>query len=154
MDNKSATKAEAAPSVIEATMPLKKRKKDIKTEKKISDAMEIMEGFDVRLHQIEEKMDPLISLIRSNNEVKIGSVKAEAEFMPMDGSSLDEEPAQPLSDDSRFGRFVRGRGPFVGPYVRGSFVRGRSPVFRGRGLFVGGRYAGGRCGGLGHCGGC
>ncbi|KAG7599900.1 hypothetical protein ISN44_As06g040670 [Arabidopsis suecica] len=129
MDNKSATKAEAAPSVIKDTTPkddLEKDKKNITTEKKISDAMEILEGFGVRLHQMEEKLDLLISLIRSNNEVKIGSVKAEAESMSVDGSSSDEEPY------SRFGASGFGRGG-------------------GRGLFVGGRFAGGRCGGQGLC---
>ncbi|CAL9218198.1 unnamed protein product [Arabidopsis halleri] len=135
MDNKSATKAEAAPSVIKDTTPkddLEKDKKNITTEKKISDAMEMLEGFGVRLHQMEEKIDMLISLVRSNNEVKIGSVKAEAESMSVDGSSSDEEP------NSRFGAsgFGRGGGPFVGG---------------GRGLFVGGRFAGGRCGGQGFC---
>ncbi|CAD5315006.1 unnamed protein product [Arabidopsis thaliana] len=95
MDNKSATKAEASPSVIKDTTPtdnLEKDKKDMTTEMKISDAMEMLEGFGIRLHKMEEKMDLLISLFRSNNEVKIGSVKPEAESMSVDGSSSDEEP--------------------------------------------------------------
>jgi hypothetical protein len=54
---------------------LEKDKKDMTTEMKISDAMEMLEGFGIRLHKMEEKMDLLISLFRSNNEVKIGSVK-------------------------------------------------------------------------------
>ncbi|KAG7594549.1 hypothetical protein ISN45_Aa01g033000 [Arabidopsis thaliana x Arabidopsis arenosa] len=150
------------------------------TDKKISDPMEILEGLAVRLHkiegkvnQMEEKMDLLISLIRSNNEVKIGSVKVEAESMFEDESSFDDEPY------SRFGPFVGGRGvgpfvggrggdPFVGdrggdPFVFGRggdpfvFGRGGGPFVGGRGsrgLFVGGRYAGGRCGGQGFCGAC
>ncbi|CAE5959705.1 unnamed protein product [Arabidopsis arenosa] len=133
MKNKSATKAEAAPSVIKDTTPkddLEKDKKNMMTEKKISDAIEMLEGFGVRLHQMEEKIDLLISLIRSNNEVKIGSVKAEAESMSVDGSSSDEEPY------SRFGASGFGRGGRGGG---------------GRGLFVGGRFAGGRCGGQGLC---
>lgn len=173
MDNNSAIKAEAAPSVITI---LNKHEKDM-TNQKISDPMEILEGLAVRLHriegkvnQMEEKMDMLISLIRSNNEVKIGFVKAEAESMFEDESSFDDEPY------SRFGPFVGGRGvgpfvggrggdPFVGdrggdPFVFGHggdpfvFGRGGGPFVGGRGLFVGGRYAGGRCGGQGFCGAC
>ncbi|XP_002891479.2 LOW QUALITY PROTEIN: uncharacterized protein LOC9327541 [Arabidopsis lyrata subsp. lyrata] len=78
MQFNSAIKAEAAPSVITI---LNKHEKDM-TNQKISDPMEILEGLAVRLHriegkvnQMEEKMDMLISLIRSNNEVKIGFVK-------------------------------------------------------------------------------
>ncbi|AAF69720.1 F27J15.8 [Arabidopsis thaliana] len=96
MDNKSATKAEASPSVIKDTTPtdnLEKDKKDMTTEMKISDAMEMLEGF---------------------------------ESMSVDGSSSDEEPY------SRFGTPVFGPGG-------------------GRGLFVGGRFSGGRCGGQGFC---
>ncbi|EOA39348.1 hypothetical protein CARUB_v10012398mg [Capsella rubella] len=52
MENKSST----APCVNKDTTT---------TEKKLSEAMEIlMEGYGVRLHRMEEKMDLLISLIR------------------------------------------------------------------------------------------
>uniref|UniRef100_A0A0D3BE06 Uncharacterized protein n=1 Tax=Brassica oleracea var. oleracea TaxID=109376 RepID=A0A0D3BE06_BRAOL len=67
MDNKSATPAEADPTVIEATThleevgreqkdDLEKHKKDM-DEKKISDVMEILQGLSDRLKTIEEKMD-------------------------------------------------------------------------------------------------
>ncbi|EOA36258.1 hypothetical protein CARUB_v10010431mg [Capsella rubella] len=150
MDYKSPTKAEAAPAVVKAAMPLQKNvneepiddlgnhKKD-KTEKNISDQMEILEGYGARLNRIEENMDLLISLIRSNHGVKTTFWKAyEAESMPMDESS-DEEPS-PFS--RTFGGFGRGRGPLIGG--------GGGP----HNLFVGGRFAGGRCGGHGFCGSC
>ncbi|CAH2051718.1 unnamed protein product [Thlaspi arvense] len=162
MDNKFTTNAEAAPSVMDT-----KHKEDMTTEKKISDAMEIMEGLGVRLHKIEgkvdrieEKMDLLISLIMSNNDDKLVSVKAEAESMPMDESYSDEEPAKIFSDEKKIGDFPSNpifsrpgtsAGIFVDEKKIGDYPS--NPIFNhpGGGLFVGGRFSGGRCGGQGLC---
>ncbi|CAH2051720.1 unnamed protein product [Thlaspi arvense] len=154
MNIKSATNAEAAPSVIKDT----KHKEDITTEKKISDTMEIMEGFGVRLHKIEEKMDLLISLIMSNHDDKRVSVKAEAESMPMDESYSDEEPAKIVSHEKKVGDYPSN--PFFSRPSGGLFVNEKKigeypskPIFNrpGGGLFVGGHFSGGRCGGQGLC---
>ncbi|KAG2293793.1 hypothetical protein Bca52824_040462 [Brassica carinata] len=187
MDNKSATPAEADPTVIEATThleevgreqkdDLEKHKKDM-DEKKISDVMEILQGLSDRLKTIEEKMD----------------CRPEADNMSIDESSFGQESDERYSND-RFGRFSDGPGQerydrfLFGPGLgqetfdrfgrvsggpgRGQETDDRFGRFfndggqytddrllrffngRGRGLNVGGRFAGGRCGGQGYCGTC
>ncbi|RID52693.1 hypothetical protein BRARA_G00142 [Brassica rapa] len=151
MDKISAIKAEAAPAV--------NKQKDNSIEKERSDTKEIIEGLADRLQKMEEKMDLLISLINSNSEasvsVKTRSVKAEresyeepckkkaktdAKTQTKESTSDDssEESDENKSDSRLFSARGRGRG-------RG---RGRP------GLYAGGPYAGGRCGGAGFCGKC
>ncbi|KAG2298188.1 hypothetical protein Bca52824_034660 [Brassica carinata] len=109
-------------------------------------------------------MDLLISSI---------SVKAEADNMSIDQFFSGQEKYS----DGRFGRFSRGLGQerydrFLfgsgrGQETHDGFGRfyngtgqysddrfGRFFNGRGRGLHVGGPFAGGRCGGQGHCGYC
>lgn len=106
------------------------------------------------------------------------SVKTEAENMSIDESSFGHESDEMYSDD-RFGRFSNGLGQerydgfgrvFGGPgrgqetddlfgffSGGGQYSDDRFGRFfngRGRGLNVGGRLAGGRCGSLGFCGQC
>ncbi|CAH8354201.1 unnamed protein product [Eruca vesicaria subsp. sativa] len=135
----------------------------------------IEEKINCRFQKMEEKMDLLISSI---------NVKAEAENMSIDESSFAQEPDDGFRRFSdfphqrsyeRFDRFLYGPGRGQQTYDRsgrgqqtdhrfGPFFNGRgqytderfSPFFngRGRGLDVGGRFAGGRCGGQGFCGYC
>ncbi|KAJ4897030.1 hypothetical protein Rs2_23824 [Raphanus sativus] len=201
---KSATTAEAAPVVIEATTHLEEvtgEPKDTNDEK-ISDVMQILQGLvdrlqkieekmDCRLQKMEEKVDLFISLISLNNKVgatfETSSAKAEAENMYIrHESSSDEDPSPKKArantkirgqeSDERFDPFSFGRGRgqetdgrfgrffhdgqedyerfrrFPGDYGQDSY--GRFYSGRGRGLFVGGRFRGGRCGGQGFCSGC
>ncbi|KAF3552308.1 hypothetical protein DY000_02005372 [Brassica cretica] len=205
MDNKSATPAEADPTVIEATThleevgreqkdDLEKHKKDM-DEKKISDVMEILQVLSDRLKTIEEKMDCRRQKMEEKMDLLISSisVKAEADNMSIDESSFGQESDERYSND-RFGRFSDGPGQerydrfLFGPGLgqetfdrfgrvsggpgRGQETDDRFGRFfndggqytddrllrffngRGRGLNVGGRFAGGRCGGQGYCGTC
>ncbi|KAG2303102.1 hypothetical protein Bca52824_031753 [Brassica carinata] len=103
------------------------------------DRLEKMEEkVDHRLQQFEEKVDML------NNEVaasmKIGYVKAEADNMSVDESSSDDEEAAHRNSEPNPWTPIKvttSNRPF-GPFVRGPTS-----------LNVGGRFAGGRCGGLG-----
>ncbi|CAF1706388.1 hypothetical protein Bca4012_005112 [Brassica carinata] len=150
MDNKSATAAEADPSVIEATTHLEevnrepkdvleKHKKDM-AEKKISDVMEILQGVADRLQKMEEKMDSRLQKMEEKVDLLISSfsVKAEADNMSIDQFSFGQESGERYSND-RFGRFSDG--PGQEPYNR--FLFGPGPgqetydgfgrVFDGRG---------------------
>ncbi|KAJ4876851.1 Uncharacterized protein Rs2_41869 [Raphanus sativus] len=114
-------------NVIKATAHLKEVKDDSEKDKKIPDVIEMLKGLVDRLERMEEKMDCRLREMEEKVDMLISSVvKAEADNMSVDESSS----------------FVRG------PTIRN--VRGRGPTS----LNVGGRFSGGRCGGLGHCRGC
>ncbi|KAF8093411.1 hypothetical protein N665_0383s0042 [Sinapis alba] len=153
----------------------------IETLKRLVDRLEKMEEkVDYRLQKMEGKVDMLISSVRLNSEVsasmKIGSVKAEVDNMSVDDSSSDDEgpvcfrtPKKATTSNRPFGPSVRGRLPPLGIKF-GRFGEESSQTefgkqendssfnrFSGYGptsLNVGGRFAGGRCGGLGQCSFC
>lgn len=156
---------------------LEKHKKDM-DEKKISDVMEILQGLSDRLKTIQENMDCRLQKMEERMDLLISSIseKAKADNMSIDESSFGQESDERYSND-RFGRFSDGPGQerydrfLFGPGRGqetddrfGRFFNGggqysddrllRFFIGRGRGLNVGGRFAGGRCGGQGYCGHC
>lgn len=131
--------------MVKATTPLKKvkreseeddlenHKKDV-TEKEQSVSMEMMKGLADRIQRIEEKLDLLISLSLPNH----------AAFKPVFANAYPfmygRRESDVMDNDSPSGLFNGSRGPFNGG--------------RGRGLYVGDRFRGGRCDGQGFCGLC
>lgn len=152
MDKKSAIKGKSSLSANKTTKPVKKvmrddleknNKKNV-TGKEQSDTKEVIEILADRVQKIEEKIDLLITLISPNNEEvatagKSVSVKAETES----NSSDDEEPSKKkakLDDD------------MAGDNSDESDEKESYPY--NHGLYVGDRFSGGRCGGLGRCSYC
>ncbi|CAH8391854.1 unnamed protein product [Eruca vesicaria subsp. sativa] len=174
MDKESAT---PALNVIKKDMNENTISDVIEMLRGLVDRLEKMEEkVDHRLQKMEEKVDMLISSVSlSNASMKTGTVKAEADNMSVDESSSDdEEPIRKKNSEvhtsnpkkaktnrsSHFGPFV----PFgfdEEPYSQTGFGKKKNHnnfnQFSGGGpssLNVGGRFAGGRCGGLGQCSFC
>ncbi|CAA7023128.1 unnamed protein product [Microthlaspi erraticum] len=160
MKTRSNTKVKAAPAVVKATTPLKKlkrereddlenRKKDV-TEKEQSVSMEMMKELADRMQRMEEKIDLLISSSRSSNgvaaAVKTGSVKAEPER-----SSSDDEPSEKKAEEDTKTPREESTSDDSSEESDEKEIARFGPS---RGLFVGGRFRGGRCGGRRLCSTC
>ncbi|KAJ4876852.1 hypothetical protein Rs2_41870 [Raphanus sativus] len=146
MDRQSATPS----NVIKATAHLNEVKDGLEKDKKISDVIEMLKGLVDRFERMEEKVDCRLREMEEKVDMLISSVaKAEADNMSVDESSSysDEEPAQKYSEANIWAPIKATTSNIPsGPFVRGP----RGPTS----LNVGGRFSGGRCGGLGECSFC
>ncbi|CAA7023123.1 unnamed protein product [Microthlaspi erraticum] len=160
MKTRSSTKVKATPAVVKAARPMKKvkreaeddlelenNKKDV-TEKEQPVSTEMMKGIADRIQRIEEKIYLLISSSSSSSgvgaAVKTGSVKAEPER-----SSSDDEPAEKKAEEDTKTLKEESTSDDSSEESDEKEIDTRfGPV---GGLFVGGPFRGGRCGGLRQC---
>ncbi|CAA7023126.1 unnamed protein product [Microthlaspi erraticum] len=171
MDTKTATKIEAAPAVVKAMEELMEmHRKDVTGKEQSVVTMEMIKGLSDRMQRIEEKLDSLISSRLSNPAAfKTGPVNSNPFSIPpfpqpqihagktvgtdakAGGTSFESIPFDEEMEN------VSALNPFEGS--SGSVSGPGGPPFspssgRGRGLYTGGRFGGGRCGGQGFCSFC
>ncbi|CAA7023125.1 unnamed protein product [Microthlaspi erraticum] len=148
MDTISAAKVEASPAVVKAMEDLlEMHRKDV-IDKQQSVTVEMLKGLVDRIQRIEEKLDLLISSRPSIPSVFKPSnpFSTQPGMPPFAPTQLHYGTKEGI--DAKVDRTSFGSKPFGdkidsdGPYA---------PFGRGRGLFVGGRFGGGRCGGQGYC---
>ncbi|CAN6998429.1 unnamed protein product [Brassica oleracea var. botrytis] len=182
LGKKSATEGEAPPAGgVKATKPLKKAKRepedddDLETKtnlkKQKKEGTETMEGLADRLQRIESKVDTLatkVDLLISVKGKRVHvkkSIKAKAEISSSEDelSSSDEDSkdksvasvkvAAKVSSSSESDDEESDQGEKVEQRMANADIKIGVVSNSGRWPF-GGRFSGGRCGGLGRCGRC
>ncbi|CAA7023124.1 unnamed protein product [Microthlaspi erraticum] len=164
MKKRSNTNVKAAPAVVKATTPLKKVKratpavvKATTPMKKVKrEAEDDVENHKKDVTEKEQSVSMEISSSLSNNgvaaAVKTGSVKAEAESSSSDDkSSSDDEPAEKKAEEGTKTPKEESTSDDSSEETDEKIDTRFGPA---RGLYVGGRFRGGRCGGRRQCCAC